>query len=85
MMDAHAQIGRVERDVAPQPLPGGVEAAVEAEAQRGEDAQRVVVGAEITGAEGGRSGRPGTRQYVAGEGDQFLLRCEREIADIAAA
>ena len=43
-----------------------------------EGAQRVVVGAEITGAEGDRSGRPGARQYVAGERDQPLLRCERE-------
>src|SRR3546814_16350567 len=74
VVKAHAHIAGIERDRASPARPGGVEAAVEAKAERGERAQRVVVGAEIAGATGGRFGRARADQYIAGQTHQLFLR-----------
>src|SRR3546814_3048714 len=57
MVQAHPDIAVVERDVAAMAGISAVEAAIEKEAERVQRAQRVVVGAEISGAKGDRVGR----------------------------
>ena len=58
MVLAHPQIARIERNGATMTQIGSVETAVEAKAKRCQRAQRIVVGAEIARAKGGRFGAP---------------------------